>query len=392
MSSARIGVVDGLRGIAILAVLFFHIRLLGISPGATVWEHVYVRTVSIGWAGVDLFFVLSGFLITGILLRSRDNPHYYRTFYVRRTLRIFPLYYVSLALFYWVAPAILVLMHNYNAIRESIQPSSQIFAWLYLINWRIAFFSFSAVPVFIHHFWSLSIEEQFYLAWPFVIRRVTNRSIVILCGALIVGALACRVFFHVVLQMPEAAYVLTFCRLDSLALGALVALAARDRHYWSTVSRRAPLLAAVALGGLAVIMGVTREFADLDFWMGTLGISLWDLFFASCLVVALGAQEGSLTYRVGSSRVLTFFGKYSYCLYVCHQPLIICLARAGVNGDDLTGLFHSKILAVVAMNGIVLIGAVLIGLASWNLFEKHFLKLKERFPDTSLKAQESGAL
>jgi peptidoglycan/LPS O-acetylase OafA/YrhL len=114
--------------------------------------------------------------------------------------------------------------------------------------------------------------------------------------------------------------------------------------------------------------------------MGTIGISLWGLFFGGCLVIALNAREGSLLHHVASSRVFQFFGKYSYCLYVCHQPLIMLLARAGISSDNLTRIVHSKILAIVMLNVIDISLAVAISLASWHLFEKHFLKLKELVP------------
>jgi peptidoglycan/LPS O-acetylase OafA/YrhL len=374
--SGRIAVVDGLRGIAILAVLVFHINLFGISPGRAVWERLYQNAAGIGWVGVDLFFVLSGFLITGILLQSRNREGYYRIFYARRTVRIFPLYYLSLALFFGVAPLALKLLHHGGAIHELIQPSSQIFAWSYILNWRIGLASYAVVPRFIHHFWSLSIEEQFYLAWPFVVRKLTHRSLMVFCAALIVMSIACRVVF-LLLHMTTAAYALTFCRLDSLAIGAMVALAIRHRRYWRIAVKGAPLLTAVTLGGLVAIVGVTRDVGNHNFMMGTIGFSLWGLFFGSCLVILLSAREGCFGSRVASCRVFRFFGKYSYCLYVCHQPLIIALVLAGIKSDSLTRIFHSKMLAVLVMNGMVLLMAVAISLASWHLFEKHFLKLKK---------------
>lgn len=370
--------VDGLRGIAILTVIVFHIKTLGITSvtGTAVWERVYLSVAALGWAGVDLFFVLSGFLITGILIKSRDRVDYYRNFYARRTVRIFPLYYLSLALFFGLAPVVLKLMHHDNAIREFIRPSSQMFAWSYVLNWRIGFASFSVVPPFICHFWSLSVEEQFYLGWPFVVRKLANRGLMVACAALVVVSFASRVALHLV-HMTAAAYVFTVCRLDSLAIGALVALAIRDFRYWKIVGKGAPRLTAVVLVGLVVLVGVTRSANMEGFWMGTIGISLWGLFFGGCLVMALSAQEGSLIFRVTSSRVFQFFGKYSYCLYICHQPLIAGLAMAGLNSGNLTRIFQSKLLAVVMLNGIVLLLAVTISLASWHLFEKHFLKLKE---------------
>ena len=362
--------------VAILAVLAFHIQLFQITSGPVVWERVYSYAAGVGWAGVDLFFVLSGFLITGILIQSKEHADYYRIFYARRTLRIFPLYYFSLALFFFVGPFVLKLMHHADAIRPLIHPSSQIFAWTYILNWRIGFASFSVVPLFLQHFWSLSIEEQFYLAWPFVVRTLARQSLARTCAVLIAASLACRVLFQL-LHMPTAAYVLTFCRLDALAIGAFVALAILDRRLWKNVAQVAPLLTAGALGGLITLVAVTKRISFIGPWMGTVGISLWGLFFGGCLVMALSAQEESLLHRIASWRVFQFFGKYSYGLYVYHVPLTIILSWEGINSQELDGVLHSRILAVVVANGVALLLSIVTALASWHLFEKHFLKLKE---------------
>src|ERR1700674_1160908 len=108
----RIPVLDGLRGIAILLVMIFHFWHIGVTTGPALWERFYANAANVGWAGVDLFFVLSGFLITGILYDSRDDPHYYRVFYARRTVRIFPLYYAFLAVFCGIVPMALGLLHH----------------------------------------------------------------------------------------------------------------------------------------------------------------------------------------------------------------------------------------------------------------------------------------
>jgi peptidoglycan/LPS O-acetylase OafA/YrhL len=123
----RMPVLDGVRGVAILMVMMFHFWLFGTVPGATLWERVYSRVAGTGWIGVDLFFVLSGFLITGILYDSRGGRHYYRVFYARRTVRIFPLYYASLALFFWVIPFVLTRLHHgefsdtHSSVLESVR-------------------------------------------------------------------------------------------------------------------------------------------------------------------------------------------------------------------------------------------------------------------------------
>jgi peptidoglycan/LPS O-acetylase OafA/YrhL len=370
----RLAVLDGLRGIAILSVMLYHFKLFGIEEWSGQWEHVYSQWAGIGWAGVDLFFVLSGFLITGILYQSREKVHYYRNFYARRTVRIFPLYYASLVLFFFAAPLVLGWMHKSDLLGQFAGRQAQGFAWLYLVNWQMGF-ALAPVSLLMQHYWSLSIEEQFYLVWPFLVLRLERRNLMKLCGGLVVLSFALRVVFHL-LDMERAAYMATFCRMDSLAIGAVLALCRQAEGEWRTVRRMALPVAALSASGLALIVALTQTTAH-GLWMQTFGFSLLGLFFGGCLVMSLGLAEGGTAYRLTASPVLRFFGKYSYCLYICHQPLIILMARSGFNGTRLSGALHSRILAIMAVNGVALSLTVAAALISWHLFEKQFLKLKE---------------
>src|SRR5947209_5567222 len=156
--SARIPVLDGLRGIAILLVMTYHFWLYGITSGHTIWEGVYSHSAAVGWSGVDLFFVLSGFLITGILYDSRESVHYYRVFYARRTLRIFPLYYGFLALFCGIVPIVLGLVHHPELSPSHDSTTAKVFAGTYTLNWYEGFKGFPIVSASLRHFWSLCIE------------------------------------------------------------------------------------------------------------------------------------------------------------------------------------------------------------------------------------------
>lgn len=377
--SGRSPVIDGLRGLAVLQVIIFHFAIIGckLELGAALWEQIYWHVAGIGWAGVDLFFVISGFLITGILFESRNGARYYRTFYLRRTIRIFPLYYMSLAFAFGIAPFVLRLMNSKeDVIRELIQPSTQAFAWLYLLNWRIGLGGWSGVSVYLRHFWSLSIEEQFYLGWPFIVRTLERRRLMAVCSLMILMSLGLRLTFFL-LGMPLAAFCVTFCRLDSLAIGGIVALAMRDIRDWAIIRKVAPFSTALALIGLIVLLGVTRDVSYDKVWMGTIGLSLWGIFFGSLLVLALEAKTKDVLYRTSSWPFLRFLGKYSYCLYICHQPLIEALAHFGVQSDHLARILKSRLLAILAVNGIGFSLAILIALLSWHLFEKQLLKLKE---------------
>ena len=166
LSSQRMPVLDGIRGIAILLVMSFHFWIVGIAGGSRPWERVYGDVAGMGWIGVDLFFVLSGFLITGILYDSRNAIHYFRVFYGRRTLRIFPLYYGALACFFLIGPFVLAHLHVSTLAGMQSAAAAKFFSWTYLLNWYEGSMGWDAVAHPLQHFWSLGIEEQFYLLCP----------------------------------------------------------------------------------------------------------------------------------------------------------------------------------------------------------------------------------
>ncbi len=157
---------EGVRGVAILAVLAHQLLIDGYAGGRAL--EILRMPFQTGWAGVQLFFVLSGFLITGILLDTRRAENFWSSFYARRALRIFPVYYLLLAVTYAIAP------HRH-----------QVFYWLYLANLR----QLAAGPAVesLGHCWSLSVEEQFYLVWPFAVRLLDERGLVRLCAAIVVA-------------------------------------------------------------------------------------------------------------------------------------------------------------------------------------------------------------
>jgi len=157
---------DGLRGVAILMVLLFHFG--GPPINLCTW------LLSYGWAGVDLFFVLSGFLITTILLNTKDSPQYFSSFYGRRVLRIFPLYFMALALYFHVEMPWLVSHKQATAVSVG----DQLWCWFYLLNWHDVT---AGINGNLSHLWSLSIEEQFYLVWPLAIWRCSRKQVPVLC-------------------------------------------------------------------------------------------------------------------------------------------------------------------------------------------------------------------
>ena len=218
---AHLPALDGLRGLAIVMVLFVH--FIGDLAPRTPVERGMVKLANYGIWGVDLFFVLSGFLITGILHDAKASPHYLRNFYVRRTLRIFPLYFGVLLLLFGVLPFLPI---SYPAgLSEAAR--HQGWLWTYTCNVYLARAGSWALP-YVSHFWSLAVEEHFYLLWPWVVLALRREALLGACAVGVVFALGLRVALSFAGAGEVALVVLTPCRLDALFIGAFLALAVRS--------------------------------------------------------------------------------------------------------------------------------------------------------------------
>ncbi len=345
---------DGVRGIAILAVMVMHFYI----PAAVARPYgMLTRVIQQGTAGVDLFFVLSGFLITGILVSSRSALNYFQSFYVRRAVRILPLYVAVTAGFFWVAVP-LIQRHGKDLW---IKPHEQIWYWLFLANWRHAFRYNNGAQL--AHFWSLAIEEQFYAIWPFVVWRSSRRTLERLSAALVVAVIILRTYLAAKGWSHDFIVSSTITRLDELALGALISL---SESFRKVLVRFAWLVLPVAVTGS--LMNLPLE---LTLVMWTAG---------SGAVVALATTRAVPLLRIGWLRAL---GKYSYGLYVLHYMVYSAIAPSAPRFRPLPFALCS------ILGGIPL--SLLAAWLSWNLLEKRFLSLKRYVPYRFASRQHTSA-
>ena len=367
----RIPALDGLRGVAILLVLVMHAGFPGIAIDSAVSApllHGYLWVALLGWCGVDVFFVLSGFLITGILVRAKGSPHYFRDFYARRALRIFPLYYAAWALLFVVLP------------RPAVAAPDE--AWtslLYLQNWLYGIrgtFSDPARTIT----WSLAIEEQFYLLWPALVWWTSPRGLRRLCVATIVGAIALRA--GLLLGGFEHVYFLTPCRLDALAAGALLAVVPLPSLRFGQV---ATLVGAAGLAGVAAYAGSPLTVRSAS--MQGLGLVASLLLAVGLLVLVRG---DGLVARAMRWRWLSMFGRYSYCIYLTHVLVIEVVGRWWL--ETAGGWAREWPLTwVLALTVVSIAASLAVGFASWHLFEKWFLQLKRYFPGAARREPGDSA-
>lgn len=363
---------DGLRGIAILAVMVFHFSLFSNIAASTSATFLWHSIAGVGWVGVDLFFVLSGFLITGILYDSKSSVTYFRVFYTRRVLRIFPLYYAVLALFFLVLP---LLAPGSQAVRDNA--TDQVWYWTHLANVQIALRGdWAAISPYLAHFWSLAVEEQFYMVWPLIVLFLSGRQLVRFCAGIMVFSLLLRIFLFAS-GANVAAFVLTPARMDTLAFGAVLAIAFRDRSLYSQLRSWALPIAKTSLVVLCSIAlwrgGLDKE----DIITGTVGFSALGALFTIAIFFAVKTTPASRYSALLTSNSLRFFGKYSYALYVFHQPVALVLTGVGLPVAlmrlGVTSL-GAQIIYVIAATVL----SVFLSIVSWTVFEKQFLKLKDR--------------
>jgi peptidoglycan/LPS O-acetylase OafA/YrhL len=333
---------DGLRACAFLLILVWHV------------------TSVTGWYGVDLFFVLSGFLISRILLKTREKPGYFTRFYVRRVLRIFPLYYAFL------------FINPLGAMPEEFG----VWFYTYASNFLVAREQHWVQP---GHLWSLAVEEQFYLIWPIVLWLVASRGLGWAMFSVCLIAWCLRIVAWASNVAPLSLYVLPWFRVDAFAWGGLVALGVTSGASWYRwiVDRRYGL-GLVCAGTFVYGLGI-HPFENPHWYWPVVGATNLYVLSALLLVQILNSQKLATFLDTWPLRAM---GRISYGLYVWHLVAVeVAWAAARLSAGRFNSLDYTSSLSgqLVFVLPLALVLSVFLALASWFLLERPFLRLKTSF-------------
>lgn len=349
---------DALRGVAILLVVFFH-----------------YFAFPIGWIGVDLFFVLSGFLITQTLLELKEDPNYFRQFFIRRILRIFPVYFLTLIVFFSTAPYL--FSEKGPGTVYAYYTQNEVWFWTFMQNWLFIKKGLPPEP-YLQHFWSLAIEEQFYLCWPFLVLWVNNVFILRkLVTVIFFAGLFVRLAIWFYPVGHDAFYYHTLARIDSLAAGAFLSTSVYLGKRF--LKKQVSLIVAAFAAMLFLSYLLFRNWRLDNAVFATAGYSVSALFFAVVCQWLMATR-----YPFPNKSALVFFGRISYGLYVYHIPVLLVVSflfqkyAAHLLRQLPLPAYFTAIVSLGVSTGLSLI--------SFKLVEQPALKLKKKllYPATKI--------
>jgi peptidoglycan/LPS O-acetylase OafA/YrhL len=350
---------DGLRGIAILLVVFYH-------------NFGFIKYFFFGWIGVDLFFVLSGFLITDILLNTVNSPGYFKNFYAKRVLRIFPLYYLSLIIFLILFPAIKTFPLDFG-----FYVNHQWWFWTYLQNWFLIFHDVGNSTTAIQHYWSLAVEEQFYIVWPLVIFLIRKpKWLLVIAGSLLAAVIFTR-FYLWEIKVKDLNYfgLYTYTRIDGICIGSILAIlqfmkSAFIKNYFTGLVL---FMAAINF----VFYFINRQFSFTYPYLAIVGYTTFAMLFAIAVHEVVTGENKFFNWLLNIG-VLRFFGKISYGLYVFHWPVYLILY--GWMEENVKSFLHLPVgMLETVVSALLTLTGILISIISFYTFENYFLKKKKVF-------------
>ncbi len=351
---------DGIRAIGILMVLFKHFY------GA-------LLNVSFFWTSIDLLFALSGLLITGILIETKNSPNYFKNFYIRRALRIFPLYYLLIFIFLFY---ILFITNSPQSLKYFTNNIG--YFLFYCQNW---YFINYGIPDggHLNHTWSLAVDEQIYILWPLLIFLCKNKSQLIwLCITTILFSLFFRLWYinfylSSVPLDPYAAFHNTFCRIDSFAAGSLLYCLMRFNVFFLNTKNALILFFATIF--LVIIIGLKdNNFNFTGYYMNSYGFTLMGLNFMTWIYFSFTTKNKFLIFILQNS-LLRYIGKISYSLYVFHWFILMLLLPT-------FNIFFKRILnqnSNFLSITFCVVTTFVISALSYKYFEKPIIKLKKKF-------------
>jgi peptidoglycan/LPS O-acetylase OafA/YrhL len=359
----RIPEVDGLRGIAILLILFFHYINNQLTGSAFRAGKLLYGATSFFWSGVDLFFVLSGFLIGTILLRNKRSDHYFSTFYMRRLVRIIPNYYLLITLF-----ALLAALPYFSECHFFSTPNP-IPLWSYFLMVHNIYMGMlnTTGNAGLDVTWSIGIEEQFYLIFPLIVYFLPKKWIPAFLVIAIAAASLIRLQFHQ--WIPR--YVLLPCRMDSIAAGALIAWLNEEHSLAELVRKRKAWFIVIMVVDVALCSYMFARYHDL----GVNRHFFIAVFFSGCLVLALTVQN-SFYGAFLRNRWLVWIGTISYSLYLFHTLILGLMEYIFLHNTRDPSINNGKDLLV----SLIALGISI--LFSWLIYKKletPFVQLGKRF-------------
>ena len=382
---SRIPELDGLRGMAILLVIFYHYThgtLLTPSNGLAFYVQ---RAAGAGWSGVDLFFVLSGFLIGGILIDARGSQSFFQTFYIRRFFRIIPIYYGWIFLYIALVAAAGPAIHARSFSGKPLPSGFEVYAHFFFLQ-NLVPFHLAEMPgmwnLWFSHLWSLAVEEQFYLIAPLMIAWLSPRRLPAALAAIVCGAPMVRtaIFLHV--QKIDTTHIVA-SRADALALGILAAIVWRSpksRQWLTTNLRLLYIFAGLLFSGYGLLCRYAPDSSSLA--LNSFGLSWIAGFYAILLLTALAGSNGwfARAMRMGWLREV---GRVSYCMYIVHLISALFLYSVLLHEPPEIATLSGACVAALAAAVTYAVARV-----SWSLLEQPLIRIGHGFKYAAADAEQ----
>jgi peptidoglycan/LPS O-acetylase OafA/YrhL len=359
---------DSVRGIAVLLVIASHTFRRADYFTQSAFLHFITSLTSTSGIGVDMFFTLSGFLITSILLRTREHNHYLKNFYARRFLRIVPVYIFLIVVVIAFAPKL------EEEFRSGLFKALPVFL-LFQQNWIFVFLNIP-MTMYLQVTWSLAVEEQFYFVWPFFVRRLDKKNLLKAAVGYIVLSILLRsvgiIFFENIgrASVDFFFYYNSFTRFEEMLVGALLAILLTYDELKEKIRKYSMPVFFISFSCFLVMAVLAPTYPKLLMVGGYTTVAL---FTAGLIAAFVSYPESAPIRRLFQNKVLFFFGKYSYSMYLFHLPVTLVifdwLWRTGWRGGEV------YVFAIV----LVLAVTTVIALLTWNLIEKRMLSLKKYF-------------